>query len=132
MYDDKEKHSLKNMMNNSNSNYPADSKKNKLIENNILNDQSQKKTEANELDENHSDEESKNSNCSLIPLKNEPINKDKMILDDKGGNDDITNLKKRIEQSLKSDTISNEEIELLLKDIFIQINTLKKKIEFTF
>ena len=125
MYDENEKHTLKDIMN---TNYPPDSQKNKLIENYFLNDQSKKKTEANELDEAHCDEESKNSNSSLIPTKNKPLNKDKMnkmILDDKGGNDNIKNLKKRIEQSLKSDSISNKEIEPP-KDRFIQINTLKK------
>ena len=40
MYDENEKHTLKDIMN---TNYPPDSQKNKLIENYFLNDQSKKK-----------------------------------------------------------------------------------------
>ena len=124
---DKENPSLKDMMDLSNTNFPLDPEKNKIIEKNILNDQSKIKTEINKLDVDHYDEQSKNSNCLkiIVPTKNKSLNEDKMVIDDDGGKDD-TNLKNTAEQSLKPDTISDKENDILLKDKSIHINKLKK------
>ena len=124
---DKENPSLKDMMDLSNTNFPLDPENNKIIKNNILNDQSKIKTEINKLDVDHCDEQSKNSNCLkiIVPTKNKSLNEDKMIIDDDGGKDD-TNLKNIVEQSIKSDTISDKENDILLTDKSIHINKLKK------
>ena len=124
---DKENPSLKDMMDLSNTNFPLDPENNKIIKKNILNDQSKIKTEINKLDVDHCDEQSKNSNCLqiIVPTKNKSLNEDKMIIDDDGGKDD-TNLKNTVEQSIKSDTISDKENDILLTDKSIHINKLKK------
>ena len=61
----------------------------------------------------------------IVPTKNKSLNEDKMIINDDGGKDD-TNLKNILEQSIKSDTISDKENDILLTDKSIHINKLKK------